>query len=89
MIMTLPIDNNASQNQMSKRKQVPNVVDQLRQAIGGCGVSLNQLAKATGVHRAQLSRFLRGERTLTLTAVAKLCAHLGLQLAGPGLNPEE
>jgi transcriptional regulator with XRE-family HTH domain len=46
-------------------------------------MSLNQLAKATGVHQAQLSRFLRKERSLQLTAAAKLCAYLGLHLTGP------
>jgi transcriptional regulator with XRE-family HTH domain len=61
----------------------PDIQEQLRQAIAGCGKSLNDLARATGVHKAQLSRFLRGERTLTLKAAAKVCAHLGLRLTGP------
>lgn len=49
-------------------------------------MSLNQLAKATGVYQAQLSRFMRAERTLTLKAAAKLCDYLGLSLVGPALN---
>jgi transcriptional regulator with XRE-family HTH domain len=65
---------------MPKRKPVPTVIDELRQAIASCGLSLNQLAKATGVHQAQLSRFLRAQRTLRLTAAAKLCTYLGLHL---------
>jgi len=63
----------------SKRKP-PDLADQLRRAITGCGLSLNQLATATRVHKAQLSRFLRAERSLTLTAAAKVCAYLGLRL---------
>jgi plasmid maintenance system antidote protein VapI len=74
---------------MPKHKQVLNVVDQLRRAIGGCGLSLNQLAKATGVHQAQLSRFMRAQRTLTLPAAAKLCTYLGLHLTGPALDKKE
>jgi transcriptional regulator with XRE-family HTH domain len=70
-----------------KRAQPPDVADQLRRAITGCGLSLNQLAEATGVHKAQLSRFLRDERSLQLRAVVKLCAHLGLSLTGPALDP--
>jgi transcriptional regulator with XRE-family HTH domain len=70
-------------------KGSPDVADQLRQAITVCGMSLNRLAKATGVHQAQLSRFLRRERSLQLTAVVKLCNHLGLRLTGPGLDEEE
>jgi hypothetical protein len=67
----------------------PDVADQLRKAVAGCGKSLNQLARETGVHAAQLSRFLRQQRTLQLTAAAKLCANLGLYLAGPNLEKKE
>jgi hypothetical protein len=70
-------------------RRPPDVADQLRRAITGCGKSLNQLARETGVHAAQLSRFLRQERTLQLTAAAKLCSHLGLYLAGPAFDPKE
>jgi transcriptional regulator with XRE-family HTH domain len=52
-------------------------------------MSLNQLAKATGVHQAQLSRFLRKQRSLQLPAAAKLCAYLGLHLTGPALGANE
>jgi len=64
------------------------LVEQLSRAIAGCQMSLNQLAKATGVHRAQLSRFVRAERSLSLKAAAKLCAYLGLRLTGPILENE-
>jgi DNA-binding Xre family transcriptional regulator len=71
---------------MPRRSRPPSLADQLRRAIAGCGMSLNQLAKTTGVHQAQLSRFMRAERSLTLTAVDRLCAHLELRLVGPGLD---
>lgn len=67
----------------------PDVADQLRQAVAGCGMSLNQLAKASGVSAGQLSRFLRHERTLTLAAVAKLCTYLELHLTGAALDKKE
>ena len=60
--------------------------EELRQAISDCGLNLTQLARATGVHQGQLSRFLRAERTLTLPAAAKLCAYLGLHLTGSVLD---
>ncbi len=72
-----------------KKAKPPDVAEQLRRAVAGCGQSLNQLAKATGVHKAQLSRFLRQERTLTLKAASKLCAYLELSLTGPGLEEKE
>ena len=71
---------------MARRNRPPDVADQLRRAIASCGMSLNRLAKASGVHQAQLSRFVRAERSLTLTAAAKLCAYLGLYLTGPALD---
>jgi transcriptional regulator with XRE-family HTH domain len=76
-------------NAMRDRVKFPDLADQLRQAIIHCGMSLNRLAKATGVHQAQLSRFLRKERSLQLTAAAKLCAYLGLRLTGAALNKKE
>jgi transcriptional regulator with XRE-family HTH domain len=88
----LLIDNKAApavRSMAVERRKPPDLAEQLRRAIVGCGMSLNQLAKATGVHRAQLSRFLRAERTLTLTAAAKICAHLGLYLTGPALQEKE
>ena len=57
---------------------------QLREAIAGCGLSLNQLSQAAGVDRGMLSRFLREERTLTLAVVAKVCKALGLSLVKKG-----
>jgi len=68
---------------MARRGSPPDIIDQLRRAIAGCGLSLNKLAKATGVHQAQLSRFMRAERSLSLPAAARICSHLGLSLAGP------
>jgi transcriptional regulator with XRE-family HTH domain len=58
------------------------LVEQLRQAIRNSGESLNHLGQRSGVSRDRLSRFLRGERDLTLTAAEKLCFALGLRLAG-------
>ncbi|MBI1913610.1 MAG: helix-turn-helix transcriptional regulator [Planctomycetes bacterium] len=66
---------------MEKNEEVLPLVDELQQAIKQSGLSLNQLGKQAGVSQAQLSRFVRGERTLTLPAVAKLCVFLGLRLA--------
>ena len=73
----------------STRPKPPDLEEQLRRAIAGCGTSLNRLAKITGVHQAQLSRFLRAERSMTLKAAAKVCAHLGLSLTGPALDEKE
>lgn len=52
---------------------------QLRDAIAASGQSLNQLGHAASVNDGQLSRFVRGERTLTLETVGRLCKVLGLR----------
>jgi plasmid maintenance system antidote protein VapI len=59
----------------------PRTVDLLREAIWNSGQSLNQLSEVNGVPRQQSSRFVRGERTLTLPVAEKVCRALHLTLA--------
>jgi transcriptional regulator with XRE-family HTH domain len=68
---------------VAKEKSEPALIRQLREAISHSGLPLNQLSKASGVHRSALSRFMRGERGLTLDGAAKVCEALGLVLAEP------
>jgi transcriptional regulator with XRE-family HTH domain len=56
------------------------LVAQLQDAIRASGLSLNELGRRTGVSEGQLSRFLRGDRTLTLPAAAKVCLYFNLTL---------
>lgn len=74
---------------MSEQTDPLPLVDELQQAIRESGLSLNQIGKQTGVSEAQLSRFVRGQRTLTLPAAAKLCVFLGLRLAKGNGGVEE
>jgi transcriptional regulator with XRE-family HTH domain len=53
---------------------------QLRAALEQTGLSHHELARRSGVSQPILSRFLKGERTLTLPIVNKLCEMLGLVL---------
>jgi hypothetical protein len=41
---------------------------------------LNQIEKRCGVSHAVLSRFMRGQRTMTLTLATRLCDLFGLHL---------
>ncbi len=52
----------------------------LQEAMAKSGVSLAGLERATGISADVLSRFVRGERTLTLPTADKLARHLGLEL---------
>ena len=55
------------------------LADQLRQAIEHSGVTLYKLSQDSGVDRSQLSRFMRGERDMSLLVTDKVCQVLGLR----------
>jgi transcriptional regulator with XRE-family HTH domain len=69
---------------VQRPKQTTSLTAELRKAIAESGMSLNQLGKASGVSQAQLSRFVRGSRTLTLPVADRLCGLLGLALTRTG-----
>lgn len=56
------------------------IIRQLKRAIQDSGLALAEIARRSGVDHSRLSRFVRGERTLTLPAAAKVCEILGLRL---------
>ena len=70
--------------QEGSRPGGPGLKEQLREAIRNSGESLNQLGRRAGLDSARLSRFMRGERGLSLDAADSLCHALGLRLAGGG-----
>ena len=62
---------------MASRKKFP---DQMRKAIKNSGLSLYAIAKTTGIQRPQLSRFMSGERGLSIESITAICDLLGLDL---------
>jgi predicted XRE-type DNA-binding protein len=54
--------------------------DQLRRAISQSGLSQYAICKATGINKANLSRFMRGETGLEMANTDKIVAMLGLKL---------
>jgi plasmid maintenance system antidote protein VapI len=54
--------------------------DVIRRAVRDSGRTPYAVAQAAGVPQAVLSRFLRGERGVTLDTAEKLCRALGLEL---------
>ncbi len=52
----------------------------LRRAIRDSGLPLLRIAEDTGVQRASLIRFARGDQSLRLDAADKLAAYFGLTL---------
>jgi plasmid maintenance system antidote protein VapI len=61
-------------------KKAESMTDVLRRAIRGSGLAMLAIANATGVERASISRFVRGERSLRLDMADKLAAYFGLRL---------
>ena len=59
------------------------LADRFRRSIQASGLSLSELARRSGVDHSRLSRFVRGERDLTLDAVDRLCAVLGVGFTEP------
>jgi hypothetical protein len=66
---------------MSKEQGIPDMEQQLKKAILKSGRSLNDIERESGIGSGRLSRFMRGERTLTLAAAARVWRVLKLTLA--------
>jgi len=74
---------------MAKR-QIPRLRDQVRQAIRDSDATRYQIAKATGIDQASLSKFISGERGLSLGSLDLLAEFLNLQLTvGKPRTPKE
>ena len=56
------------------------MTDPLRKVIVDSGLSMLRLSKETGVNRASLMRFVRGDTSLRLDVADKLAAYFGLEL---------
>ncbi len=54
--------------------------EQLREIILNCGESRYSLWKKTGIDQATLSRFVNGDRPLTLKNIDTLGEYFGLEL---------
>lgn len=64
------------------------LADSLRAAIQASGMTCYSLAAESGVSQSVLSRFLSGERDMSLETGSKLAAVLGLALQRAGSEPK-
>lgn len=65
---------------IKRTSKFPTLTEQLLQAIADSGLSVNRLAKDSGVEQSSLQRFVTGERDMRLSNANKLAACLGLHL---------
>lgn len=54
--------------------------DQVRQAIKQCGMTQYRIAQVTGITRGALSRFMAGDRDMTLVTLEKIAPVIGVRL---------
>ena len=54
--------------------------DHLRRSIRECGLTRYAIAVRTGIDQGTLSKFMKGERGLSLAAIDKLMDALGLDI---------
>lgn len=64
------------------------VSEALRKAISGSGLTPYAIAKSAGMSPQIITRFLRGERGLSLVVIDRLCRVLGLELT-PAKRPRK
>lgn len=69
------------------KPEVPGLIARLKAAIRDCGLSLNQLGKMADVDNGRLSRFMTGQRDISLEAAEKVMKALGLDVVAVGSPP--
>ena len=65
---------------MAKKQSRPKISDQLRDIIRDCELSRYEIAKQTGIDQSALTRFMSGERGLSMTAFDTLANYLELEI---------
>lgn len=66
------------------KKRPMTMTDALKQAIAESGMPLIAIERATGVKRASVMRFMRGETSLRLDIADKLAAYFGIAVVRQG-----
>ena len=54
--------------------------DQVRRAIRNCGLTQYEIAKRTGMTQGALSRFMAGDRDMTLRTLDRIAVTIGVKL---------
>ena len=62
------------------KKARQKLTDQLRQAVANSGKTLGELTRDTGIDKSALSRFVNGERGLSMETLDTIGDYLGLEI---------
>lgn len=71
---------NADLDDMAKKATHPRASDQLRDIIRDCELSRYEISKRTGIDQSALTRFMSGERGLSMEALDTLAEYLELDI---------
>jgi transcriptional regulator with XRE-family HTH domain len=63
------------------KKETPTLVDQIREAIHESGLGIREIGRMSGIEPSRISRFIRGERSIDVSAASAICQALGYHLA--------
>jgi transcriptional regulator with XRE-family HTH domain len=74
---------------MMAMKEEAKLTEQLRAAVRRSGKTLGELARATGIHVSALSRFVRGERGVSMEGLDALGECLRLRIVAVGGSRRE
>lgn len=72
---------------MPKQKQRLSLSDELRQAIEQSGVSRYSIWQQTGIDQGSLSKFMDGERGLSIESIDAIAELLGLHICTADAEP--
>ena len=64
----------------TRRRRTVDLEDQLRRAIRRSGLSPYRVATDAEVDRSVMTRFLNGDRGITLATASRICGVLGIEL---------
>ena len=64
----------------NKRNKPKTVSERIRYAIETADVTHYRISKESGIEQSALSRFISGERGLSMEAIDALAEHFGLEL---------
>lgn len=64
-----------------KKKAKHKLTDQLRRAVADSGRTLGEFSRDTGIDKSALSRFVNGQRGLSMEALDVVGEYLGLRIA--------
>ena len=63
-----------------KKRARQTLTDELRAIVAGCGKTLGEISRDTGIDKTALSRFLSGERGVSCAVMDKWGKYLGLRI---------